>query len=140
MQYGANQPEYDLIVARGDSLLKVSVKGSKDGSWGLTQSFLKQADYHGAIETWLQRHGSRTVFCLVQFKKVALEALPRLYLARPTEIAARLRDTANGRGDTILYEEHEWSSKAHAAGTIERISEAWRFSPGRVAELLDHAD
>jgi hypothetical protein len=38
VQYGANQPEYDLIVARGDALLKVSVKGSQDGGWGLTQS------------------------------------------------------------------------------------------------------
>jgi hypothetical protein len=38
IQYGANQPEYDLIVARDDQMLKVSVKGSRDGSWGLTQS------------------------------------------------------------------------------------------------------
>src|SRR5213082_2521677 len=70
VQYGANQPEYDLIVARGDSLLKVSVKGSQDGSWGLTQSFLEKAsaDYHGAIELWLKRHGLQTVLCLVQFK------------------------------------------------------------------------
>src|SRR5438309_6652968 len=70
VQYGANQPEYDLIVAKGDNLLKVSVKGSQDGSWGLTQTFLKKAsaDYHGAIELWLRRHGLKTVFCLVQFK------------------------------------------------------------------------
>jgi hypothetical protein len=32
VQYGADQPEYDLIVAKGDHLLKVSVKGSRD--WG----------------------------------------------------------------------------------------------------------
>jgi hypothetical protein len=37
VQYGANQPEYDLIVSRGEKLLKVSVKGSQDGSWGLAQ-------------------------------------------------------------------------------------------------------
>jgi hypothetical protein len=43
VQYGANQPGYDLIVARGDKLLKVSVKGSKDWGWGLTQSYLKEA-------------------------------------------------------------------------------------------------
>jgi hypothetical protein len=29
---------------------------------GLTQSFLKEADYHGAIEEWLRRDGSLTVF------------------------------------------------------------------------------
>ena len=44
VQYGADHPEYDLIVAKGDSMLQVSVKGSQDGSWGLTQSFLKNAD------------------------------------------------------------------------------------------------
>jgi hypothetical protein len=37
VQYGADQPEYDLVVARGPKMLKVSVKGSKDGGWGLTQ-------------------------------------------------------------------------------------------------------
>src|SRR5580692_7804668 len=62
VQYGANQPEYDLIVAKAERMLKVSVKGSQDGSWGLTQSYLKKANYHGAIDTWLKRHGSRTVF------------------------------------------------------------------------------
>ena len=106
VQYGANQPEYDLVVARGDLLLKVSVKSSQDGSWGLTQSFLENADYHGAIDIWLKRHGSRTVFCFVQFKDVPFDQLPRLYLALPSEIARRLRETASGRGDTILYEEH----------------------------------
>jgi len=33
VQYGANQPEYDLMVAKGDRLLKISVKGSQDGGW-----------------------------------------------------------------------------------------------------------
>ncbi len=61
VQYGANQPEYDLAIIKGDRLIKVSVKGSKDGGWGLTQSNLTKADsenentkanYHGAIDIW----------------------------------------------------------------------------------------
>ncbi|MDF3881987.1 hypothetical protein [Cupriavidus basilensis] len=77
VQYGANQPEYDLIVARplvagqpdrSSDILKVSVKGSKDGGWGLTQSIIRNADYHGAVDAWLKRHGTRTIFCLVQYK------------------------------------------------------------------------
>jgi Holliday junction resolvase-like predicted endonuclease len=70
VQYGANQPEYDLIVASGEQLLKVSVKGSQDGSWGLCQSYLtpETADYGAAIHKWLQRHKARTVLCLVQFR------------------------------------------------------------------------
>ena len=139
VQYGANQPEYDLIVARGEQLLKVSVKGSQDGSWGLAQSDLKKvgnANYHGAVDLWLERHGARTVFCFVQFKTVGLSEMPRLYLARPTEIAERLKATAKGRGDTILYERHEWTERAHGAGTIEAIPSSWVFSEARVDELL----
>lgn len=126
VQYGANQPEYDLIVAKGERLMKVSVKGSQDGSWGLAQSDLsklREANYHGAIDEWLKRHGSRTVLCFVQFKNAKLNEMPRLYLARPSEIAERLKATAKGRGDTILYEKHAWTGRAHGAGTIEQIPE-----------------
>ena len=44
VQYGANQPEYDLIAVSGDKMLKISVKGSQDGSWGLTQGYKKGCD------------------------------------------------------------------------------------------------
>lgn len=67
-QYGADQPEYELIISKGDRLLKISVKGSQDGSWGLTQNFLKNADYHSAVDKWLLKHGRKTIFCFVQFK------------------------------------------------------------------------
>jgi len=42
VQYGANQPEYDLVVSQGENILKVPVKGSSDGGWGLTQSHIKK--------------------------------------------------------------------------------------------------
>lgn len=136
VQYGANQPEYDLIVARGDRMLKVSVKGSQDGGWGLTQSYLKEANYHGAIDIWLKRHGSQTVFCFVQFEGVDLLEMPRLYLARPSEVAERLRATAKGRGDSILYEKHTWGARATGAGTFERIPAEWSFTMDRIEELI----
>jgi Holliday junction resolvase-like predicted endonuclease len=138
VQYGANQPEYDLIVARGDDLLKVSVKGSQDGGWGLTQSYLekKTADYHGAIDRWLARHGQPTIFCLVQFYGVELDEMPRVYLASPKEIAQRLRETAKGRGDSVLYEDYSWGPRAHGAGTTEKLPDSWVFSIARVEELI----
>ncbi|MDB5821464.1 MAG: hypothetical protein JWR21_168 [Herminiimonas sp.] len=139
VQYGANQPEYDLLVERDDKVLKVSVKGSQDGSWGLTQSLLKDADYHRAIDLWLGRHSVHTVFCLVQFKNVPLAELPRVYLVKPVDIAQRLRETAAGRGDTILYEDHTWGVRAHGAGTIERLPSTWKFSKCRLDQLLSEA-
>ena len=136
VQYGANQPEYDLIVARGDKLLKVSVKGSQDGAWGLCQSDLRNADYMAAVEAWRQRHKPGTVLCFVQFRDVPLDQLPRVYLATPYEVAERLKVTAGGRGGTILYENHTWGPRARSAGTIEKIPDAWRFSDDRVEQLL----
>lgn len=137
IQYGANQPEYDLVAVDGDRVLKVSVKGSKDGSWGLTQSYLQKgsADYHGAIDAWLAKHTRLTIFCLVQFRGVPVTELPRMYLATPTEIAAQLRITAKGRGDTILHELKEWTDRAHAAGTVDAVPDAWRFTEQRLEQL-----
>ncbi len=136
VQYGANQPEYDLVVTKGDKMLKVSVKGSQDGGWGLTQSYLKNADYYAAIRAWLAKHKGRTVFCLVQFQEADLDAMPHLYLATPHEVAEHLRRAAMGRGETVLWENHVRGHRAKAAGTIEKIPEQWRFSPDRVKELL----
>ena len=66
---------------------------------------------------------------------VAIDALPRMYLATPTEIASWLKAAAAGRGDTILYEEHIWTSRAKAAGTIDRIPTAWKFTEERLSEI-----
>ncbi len=43
-------------------MLKVSVKGSQDGSWGLTQSYLQDANYHGAVDAWLTKHSKEQCF------------------------------------------------------------------------------
>lgn len=147
VQYGSNLAEYDLSIIQGERTLKVSVKGSQDGSWGLTQGELSRVAratrqwgaYHAAIDAWLARHKPRTIFCLMQFKGVALDQMPRAYLATPAEIARRLRETAGGRGDTILYEEHRWGVRAAGAGTVEQIPSNWRFSPERIAELITTA-
>ena len=137
VQYGANQPEYDLIAVSGDKMLKISVKGSQDGSWGLTQSFKKGHTYHEAVQEWLSRHHKKTIFCLVQFKNVDDSQLPRMYLASPEEIAEVLCKEAAGRGDTILYEHHEWGTTAKAYGTVDKLPESWRFTKERAEEMFE---
>ena len=136
-QYGANQPEYDLIAVSGDKILKISVKGSQDGSWGLTQSFKKDCDYHEAIAKWLDAHHKKTIFCLVQFKNTAPNEMPRVYLASPKEIADRMNATAGGRGDTILYEDHTWSARAAGHGTTDRIPDDWIISSERLKKMFE---
>ena len=137
VQYGANQPEYDLIVASGEKMLKISVKGSQDGGWGLTQSYKKGCDYHEAIQKWLDGHHKKTIFCLVQFQGTGDNEMPRMYLASPAEIAKAMDDSAGGRGDTILYEYHQRGPRAAGSGTIDCIPDEWKFTENRVKDMFE---
>ena len=138
VQYGANQPEYDLIAESNGQMLKVSVKGSQDGSWGLTQGYKKKGvDYHEAIERWLTAHHKGTIFCLVQFKGTAPNEMPRVYVASPKEIAERMNSSAGGRGDTILYENHIWGPRASGFGTVDKIPDDWTISQRRLKAMFD---
>jgi len=144
IQYGADKPAHDMVVTKAGALLKVVVKSSEDGLWNLAQSYVKRAaemsgkkaDYHGAIALWLDHHSPRTVCCLVQFQGVPIDELPRIYLATPKEVAQRLRETANGRGDSILYEGHERAAYMDGAENRDRLPASWRFSPQRIQELM----
>ncbi len=139
VQYGANQPKYDLVIAEDNKSIKVSVKGSQDGSWGLTQSYLKNANYHKAVDKWLSKHDTAILFCFVQFKDTNLLEHPRIYLAWTQDVAKRLKETAKGRGDTILYEHKIWTPRAYAAGTIDKIPDKWHFSKERLYEIFGAA-
>lgn len=136
VQYGADQPEYDLVVSKGEKLAKISVKGSQEGKWGVCQRYLQGANYAEAIRQWLSRHGKTTLLCFIQFQGVKLGKCPRAYLATPQEVAERLRTTCMGRGATILYEDHIWSSRGAAAGQRERVPPTWRFSRKRLKTLI----
>ncbi|MBE0624551.1 MAG: hypothetical protein IH606_07065 [Burkholderiales bacterium] len=124
-----------MVAVNGELILKVSVKGSQDGGWGLTQSYLANSKYHLAVDDWLKKHSKKTIFCLVQFKDIQIDELPRMYLATPVEIALWLKAAAAGRGDTILYEYHAWTSRAQAAGAIDKIPDSWKFTKERLNEL-----
>ncbi|MBQ9882442.1 MAG: hypothetical protein IJM42_07540 [Synergistes sp.] len=137
VQYGANQPEYDLIAVSGDKMLKISVKGSQDGIWGLTQSYKKNCDYHEAVRKWQDAHHGKTIFCLVQFQNTKPNEMPRIYLAAPEEIAKRMNDSAGGRGETVLYENHTWGPRAAGKGTTDRIPDEWLISKDRLDYMFD---
>ncbi len=139
IQYGADQPEYDLIIAKDEHLMKVSVKGSQVGNWGLAQSHVKNADYHKAVEIWKSKFKPKTILCFVQFKGIELNQMPRLYLATPEEVANVLNNISEGKGSAILYEEHDWTPRARAFGTYEKIPNEWEFTQERVFKLLGAA-
>ena len=115
---------------------KVSVKGSQEGKWGLAQSYLKNADYRAAIDSWLSNQGEGIILCLVQFKGINLGECPRTYLATPKEIAEKLKSECKGWGATILYEDHVWTDRAIGAGTHEKLPDSWRLSIERLEDLM----
>jgi hypothetical protein len=142
VQYGANQPEYDLMIADDTRVLKVSVKGSRDGGWGLSQTQLTNlrkkspdgpTDYHAAADAWLERHKPGTAMCFVNFRDLALDAMPRIYLVWPKDVAKRLKAAREGKGDTILY---DISEKLRPKSAV--VSEDWKMTAERVELLLSY--
>jgi hypothetical protein len=139
VQYGANQPEYDLMIDDGSATLKVSVKGSRNKGWGLSHSHLPKLgdkNYHSAADSWLEGHKTGTTICLVQFSMVEFDQMPRIYVASPSDVAARLRVARGGLGHTILWEDHQYGPQGAAAGTVERLPDEWRLTKDRMDELV----
>lgn len=138
VQYGANQPEYDLIVSKADKLLRVSVKGTQEFGRGLCQSHISEQNntYHKAIDAWLSRHNTRTILCFVSFHKVEPLEMPRVYIASPEEVAERLHASKNGGGSTILYENKRWTNRGKGAGSIDAIPKTWCCNDERLEELF----
>jgi hypothetical protein len=144
IQAGPDKPWYDMVVTKAGNLLKIGVKASEDGRWRLAESYLlravhantKKPDIPHAIRMWLDTHGERTVYCLVQFEGVSLNQLPRIYLATPGEIARRMREGAERTGEPILREQYDWTSPETGMTAIEALPSSWLFSMERIHELL----
>jgi hypothetical protein len=144
VQSGHDKPWYDLLVTKAGKMLKIAIKASDDRRWNLAHPYLnrsatlngKRIDCHAAIGLWLDAHGERTIYCLVQFEGVALNQLPRLYLATPAEIARKMRETAERLSDPILYERYEWTCPETDCTSIEALPSSWLFSNERIQELL----
>ena len=137
IQYGANQPGYDLVVGKDKRLMKISVKGSQDGGWGLVQSYKSPGvNYHQTADLWLKDQSSDTIFCLVQFEDVPLGQCPRTYLASPKEVANYLKKARNNNGSTILCEHYTYK-KGLGAGCTDKIPDEWNFSVNRIKSLLE---
>ena len=61
--------------------MKVSVKGSQDGGWGLIQNYKStKVTYVEAAELWARSQSPKIIYCLVQFKDVKFGECPRVYL------------------------------------------------------------
>ncbi len=139
VQYGANQPQYDLVVSfdKEDHLIRISVKGSQDGGWVLFAGYKeKSVDNHQAVERWAEKQMKGLIYCFVQFKAVDLDSSPRFYFATVPEIVEHMRTTRGGEGNTVL-EENATYKRGVAKGLTDKIPDGWAFSEKRIKELFD---
>ena len=142
-QAGQARFVYDLGVAKSGGMMKVLVHGSLDGFWELVETYLERtprmmatkADYHRAIDLWLEQHGNRDTCCLVKFESADLHDIPKLYLASAAEVAEKLHEITEQVGATVLCEQYE-TTDAHGAHRTESLPVKWRFSQNRIAELM----
>ncbi len=136
VQYGTNQPGYDLVAVKPGRKLLVSVKGTQEAGWIFSAGFLTKGKggtdkYHKAADAWLQKHGPDLVFAYVQFLGVTIGQMPEVYVARAHEVAAHVRTGKRGTGDTTLRWKHTWKS-GMAEGITDTVPENWTFTQKRI--------
>jgi hypothetical protein len=134
MQYGTTQPDWDILATKGLRILKLQVKGSQDGGWGLFQNHIRNADYHGALDEWIQVQKPDVVYFLVQFSKVGVGEAPRCYIAKAAEMVAHMRTTRAGHAYTSLGEKYVWS-RGIGAGHTDMIPPSWVATQTRIDEI-----
>jgi hypothetical protein len=133
VQYGANQPGYDLVVSDGDNTLHLSVKGSTNGWWVLTTKD-KNGTYQEALDKWIGQNG-RFVFCLMQFSRVNVAEMPRMYIATGEEIGKELKTHWFGEIALSLTEHYAPTRGKHKGRTVT-IPAGWHLTEDRIRELI----
>ncbi len=131
VQYGANQPHFDLLANKERRFLPISVKGSQDGGWMLAVRYIRGGlDYHKAIDAWFAAQRDYVIFMFVQFMHVPVGTSPRVYIAKPSAIAAHLKTQFDGRGNGALQEDYK---RDHPNSRYDhKIPQEWAFSRERM--------
>jgi hypothetical protein len=139
-QAGRARSFFDLAVAKSGGMMKVSVHSSFNGFWDLVDRFLNStqranitvADYHRAINSWLENQSSRATCCLVQFESIDLHRMPQLYLASPAEVARELHHRIEQLSILDLA-----SFGLDVVHRLEGLPASWKFTQARIAELME---
>jgi len=136
VQYGANQPGYDLVISDDDKgyAIRVNVKGSNNGGWILAAKD-KNGSYDDALKQW-HTQNSRFIFCLVQFSNVQPGEMPRMYLATGEEIEAELRHHWFGEEICLSLIENYSPKRGPHKGKVSCIPANWRMTEERIGAVF----
>lgn len=133
VQYGANQPGYDLAVSNDKKTVLVSVKGSSNGGWMLTTK-KPEGTYRSALEAWEAKNAS-FVFFYVQYQGVKVGELPRMYIALGREVAKH-QYTGLWGGIALSLIEDQTITRGPKKGKTQSVPSAWRVTEERVHEVF----
>lgn len=132
VQYGANQPGYDLVAVKDARTLKVSVKGSQDGGWVVHGPFKKKnVSYRQALDAWFAKQPEAVVMFYVQFEAIPFAVPPRMYVARAREVYEHMLTTRAGHIAGCLYETYTFK-KGVGKGSTDTIPPHWMLSEARL--------
>lgn len=132
VQYGANQPGYDLVAVKRERMLKVSVKGSTDGGWVVHARYKeKGVSYRDALDRWHRSQPEDVVMFYVQFSEVQFGAMPRCYVARANEVYRHMLTTRGGHISGCLLESYTYR-RGLGKGSSEQIPASWSLSEARL--------
>src|SRR5205085_9130811 len=110
------------------------VKGSQTGGWMLAIGYKnKENTYHDAIDDWLAAQPHDAIFMFVGFMGLAADRAPRVYIAKPPEIAAQMKAQYLGRGHTALDEDNV--TYYPRSKYKEKIPDSWHYSTERIDSL-----
>lgn len=137
VQYGANQPGYDLAVSDDLKTVLVSVKGSQNGGWILTAK-KEEGTYESALAEWRTKN-SRYLFCFVQYQDVSLGTMPRIHIASGKEVAKHLETAAWGKINLSLIES-KTITRGPKKGKTQSVPAEWKLSEERIHALFKAID
>jgi hypothetical protein len=136
VQYGANQPGYDLVVSDNKTPLHISVKGSTNGAWFLTTQE-KGGSEAIALDLWSKKHAA-FIFAFVQFQGVALGQMPRIYVATGREVHQHLKIGWFGRVSLTLIEKYS-PNRGKNKGKMQQGPDGWLLTNDRLEEIFKRA-
>jgi Holliday junction resolvase-like predicted endonuclease len=132
VQYGANQPGFDLVAIREKRTLRVSVKGTQVKGWCFSGGDKEKGiTYAEAADKWLTRQNIELVFVFVQFYRIKIGEMPDVYVARPHEVSAHVKRGKGGAGDSTLRWNHTWT-RGIAKGITDTPQDKWKFTQARI--------
>jgi hypothetical protein len=136
VQYGANQPGYDLVVSdKNEGVdLRINVKGSTNGGW-LLAGIEKARKAKEAISEWLETN-RRLAFCFVQFQGRSFDRLPEIWLATGEEVGIQLQSHWFGKEPSpTLWEKYE-PKRGPYKGQKMGLPASWLMNELRIHDVM----